>query len=142
MRDQFKGPRKKDTGRPEILRPRGAEDWARLEEIGDLHFHASAYSSALDYYWQILDPELADVLPDSTALRVLRKTIDGTILLGDLDAAEALIDRGVAILADDPDGGQIGPAAVFGAVFQGRRSIILRERGQVREALDGAAPGS
>ncbi len=66
-------------------------DWTRLEEVGDLHFHASAYSSALDYYRQLLDDRVLVQLPLLRALSVLRKAVDSNILLGQYRKVEKYI---------------------------------------------------
>ena len=54
MRDNFKDNRRFSADLPGTFGPLHTEDWVRLEEVGDLHFHASSFSSALDYYGQLL----------------------------------------------------------------------------------------
>ena len=49
MSDNFKNQRRSSADKPERSRPRHGSEWARMEEIGDLHFYASSYSTALDY---------------------------------------------------------------------------------------------
>ena len=61
MKDRYEGERGYQPDTPGASPLPDAAECSRLEEIGDLHYHASAYSSALDYYRQLLDDT---VLPD------------------------------------------------------------------------------
>jgi len=109
---------------------------SRLEEIGDLHSHASAHSSALDYYSQITDESVLPLMPTQQAVRVLRKATDAMILLGNFYGAETHLDRALDLLADDADTADEMELVAQRAAFHGRRATILRERGQLQEALD------
>ena len=80
MKDGFKG-RRYSAEQHGPARPVRAADWTRLEEVGDLHFHASAYSSALDYYDQLLVTEALTHVEPAATLQVLRKAIDANILI-------------------------------------------------------------
>ncbi|MBU2499764.1 sigma 54-interacting transcriptional regulator [bacterium] len=136
MRDRFEGQWDSGADRSKLLRPLNAADWGRLEEVGDLHFHASAYSSALDYYRQLCDSAVLGQMPVEQALRVLRKSVDSTILIGDFNQVDLLLDRADEMLAvtgqlADPD-----LSAVNRAIFQTRRAIALRERGRLNDALN------
>ncbi|MBU8871480.1 MAG: sigma 54-interacting transcriptional regulator [Gemmatimonadales bacterium] len=136
MRDNFKDHRRFVTDLSGASGSLNTEDWVRLEEVGDLHFHASSYSSALDYFGQLLDERILDQMVSDQALRVLRKAIDSWILLGNLEAAEELVDRAESLLADDPDCGAHLQTTIVGAVIKSRRALILRERGHHHESLN------
>ena len=110
-------------------------DWARLEEVGDLHFHASAYSSALDYYRQILDDRVLVRLPLLKALAVLRKSIDSNILLGQFNQVEHLLNEAMDLINRSPDAGGDPEVAVRKAIFQVRQAVVYRERGQLQDSL-------
>lgn len=135
MRDNFKENRRYAAGRSETYGPLHREDWGRLEEVGDLHFHASSFSTALDYYGQLLDEGVLSRMPQLQALRVLGKGIDSWILLGNMEAALDLIQTAEELLAADPDHGASGEYASLGATFRSRRALILRERGLLHESL-------
>ncbi|RKZ15316.1 hypothetical protein DRQ50_07635 [bacterium] len=137
MKDHFEGRRKFETEPHGPGRPVRSEDWTRLEDVGDLHFHASAYSSALDYYNQLSDENTLARLDWETALRVLRKSADAAILLGKLDLVEVLLERAFGIIeSGEPATDEVGFAtAVQRAVFQTRHATVLRERGRLQDAL-------
>ena len=71
MRDNFKDQSRSNPGKPDRARPLQGTEWARLEEVGDLHFHASAYSTALDYYSQLIDEGVLSLMDREQAVRVL-----------------------------------------------------------------------
>ena len=111
-------------------------EFDRLEDIGDLHFHANSFVSALDYYRQLLGKGVLKriSLPRGTAL--LRKAIDANLNLGVLTEAERLLDQGDWFLSrftaeDDAD-----IRLIQEAIFKGRKAVIMRERGRLQEALD------
>lgn len=135
MREDFKDESRFSAGAPRTFGPLHAEDWGRLEEVGDLHFHASGFSSALDYYGQLLDVRILDRMPGGQALRILRKTVDCLILLGNLSYAEELILRTEAMLAGEPRQADRLEAALAGAIIRSRKALVLRERGQLHESL-------
>ncbi len=87
MRDNYKDQSRSNPdnpdwshGNPDGNRPRQGVEWSRLEEIGDLHFHASAYSTALDYYGQLINEGVLSVMDREQAVQVLRKAVDSNIL--------------------------------------------------------------
>lgn len=136
MRDESQDPGRRDATGPRQSRPQAASDWLRLEEIGDLHFHASAYATALDYYTQMTDGEVLDTLPRERALPLLRKSVDSMLLLGQLAEADALLDEADALLARTSALAAPEQVAVLAAAFQIRRAIVLRERGRLHDALN------
>ena len=106
----------------------------RLEEIGDLHFEASAFSSALDYYQRLLDAtrEMAD--DPGHGLRVLVKCIDASLNVGDLAFAEELLHRAFKlfeqITENDPQDRQRLLAPILG-----RQASLFTQRSAYRDAL-------
>ncbi|HPF71423.1 MAG TPA: tetratricopeptide repeat protein, partial [Candidatus Krumholzibacteria bacterium] len=106
----------------------------RLEEVGDLHFHASAFSSALDYFGRISDDATLARMERPAALRVLRKSVDANLLIGAQDQAEVLLERAFSRI-DQRSGEDSDVVAVERAVFQTRQAIILRDRGRLQDAL-------
>ncbi len=135
MQERFDDRKHLDQGPGRSLRPISDEDCTRLEEIGDLHFHASAYSSALDYYRQLCGPSLLERMSRQRAFRLLRKATDAAILLGDFNHVDHLLAQADALLADAPvEDPQLG--AVTRAIFQTRRATALRERGRLHDALN------
>ncbi|MCP4574185.1 MAG: tetratricopeptide repeat protein [bacterium] len=138
MRELPEGRRDYEPERRGWVEPFRALDWQRLEEVGDLHFHASAYSSALDYYDQLLDERAADEVDDTDLRRVLRKACDANILIGHYDRVEALIERAYALLAEEAElgGEEVADAvSVQRAVFQTRKAAVLRWRGRLQDSL-------
>jgi len=113
----------------------GQVDWDRLEEIGDLHFHASAYSSCLDYYRQVLENSILHRMPLLRALGVLRKAIDANILLGQITQVQEYIYVAFDLIGQSPDAGADPDLAVQKAIFQVRMGVVHRERGQLQESL-------
>ncbi len=111
-------------------------EWSRLEDIGDLHFHASAYSTALDYYLRLTCSEVLDALPRDRAVTLLRKATDSLILLGQLDEAEAHLDLADGLISRTTGVTDTESAAVMRAIFQIRRAIVTRERGRLQDALN------
>ena len=96
MRDNYKD---RSRSNPDGTRPRQGAEWSRLEEIGDLHFHASAYSTALDYYGQLINEGVLSVMDREQAVQVLRKAVDSNILLGNFDQVDLLLDRAEDLIA-------------------------------------------
>ncbi len=133
MRDFFDGQHK--PGDAGDGRTSGTVDWVRLEEVGDLHFHASAFSSALDYFARINDDATLARMDLASALRVLRKSIDANILIGSHDQAELVLDRAFALLDRCIEGDSAESAPIQRAMFQTRQAIIMRERGRLQDAL-------
>ena len=136
MRDNFKDQSRSNPGNPDGARPRQGTDWSRLEEIGDLHFHASAYSTALDYYRQLIDEGVIALMDREQAVRVLRKAVDSNILLGNFDQVDLLLDRAEDLIVRTSPVSDPEEIAVNRAIFQTRRSTALRERGRLNDALN------
>ncbi len=115
------------------------QELERLEEIGDLHFQAAAYRTALDYYGRILPEESLAGLPAARALAVLRKALTASLHLGWVDRADALLGRAQIALADmsDPDG-DLDVATRDGerARLQVRQAVLLMQRADYQPALD------
>jgi len=135
MNEHYDGQHNPSAGQPAPGRLSGTVDWVRLEEVGDLHFHASAYSTALDYFNQINGDGILLRMELPCALRVLRKSIDANFLLGHFDQAEVLLERAFALLDRRADALDADLLATERAVFQARQSSILRERGRLQDAL-------
>jgi len=108
---------------------------ARLEEVGDLHFSASAYSTALDYFSQILDEATLADMPLGDALSLLRKSMDSSLLLGDFAQVDEYLSLADDLLRQAPDGRHDLEASVFKASFQVRKAVVLRESGHLQESL-------
>ncbi len=138
MRDHSEGHREFSAEQHGRFGPPHAVDWSRLEDVGDLHFSASAYSSALDYFEQLLDPATIAGRESAPVLRVLRKACDACILIGNLDQAEVLLERAHEVLGHLPptaDEDEVDETLVQRAIFQTRQATILRERGRLQDAL-------
>ncbi len=136
MRDNYNDQsnnRADPSGRAPVI---DAAQWRRLEQIGDLHFQSSAYSTALDYYQQLLDEVALFTVPRDQALGVLRKAVDSYLNLGQMDNAEALLDRAADLI--NRTTGLADPAenALQAAFFDLRRSVLYRERGRVHDGLN------
>lgn len=135
MREYFEGNRRSSSGETPVNRSASQVDWARLEEVGDLHFHASAYSSALDYYRQLLDDRVLVQLPLLRALSVLRKAVDANILLGQYRQVEQYILTAMDFISQSPDAGANPEIVVQKAIFQVRQARIQSERGLLQDSL-------
>ncbi len=135
MQERYDSRKNLDGDSSRILPSLSAEDCIRLEEIADLHFHASAYSSSLDYYRQLCRPDILARMPRQQAFRLLRKSIDAAILLGDFHHVDHLLAHADALLAEAPvEDPEL--AAITRAIFQTRRATALRERGRLNDALN------
>ena len=108
-------------------------DFDRLEEIGDLHAQASAFSSALEYYRRLLDEPSLLHQPLTRACGVLRKCIDAALGLGDLSMAESLLERATQFLGEPEL--SVDERALLLAPLMGRRAIVLSRRNSHTEAL-------
>ena len=116
--------------------PLDVEEWGRLEQVGDLHYHSCAYSSALDYYQQLLSESNLKAVSREQAVCVLRKVVDSHLRLGQLNQAEVVLDRAVNLVSRtsglaDPD-----EIAVVMAGFELRRADVYCERGRLHDALN------
>ena len=69
------------------------QELERLEAVGDLHFHAAAYTTALDYYDRILPEEALALLAPAHALQVLRHALTACLHLGWADRADQMFGR-------------------------------------------------
>lgn len=136
MKDHFQEPAGRDARGSRWSRPEVASDLLRLEEIGDLHFHASAHATALDYFSQLTDPAVLEMLPRDRAIPILRKSVDSLLLVGQLTEADALLDQADQLLARTTALAGQEEATTLSASFQIRRAIILRERGRLHDALN------
>ncbi len=136
MRDDFKEQHRSQPEKSERFQPRSGSEWIRLEDIGDLHYHGSAYSTALDYYRQLIDDEVLSLMDRDQAVRVLRKAVDSNILLGNLDQVDVLLERAEDLIARTSGVSDPGEIAVSRAIFQIRRATALRERGRLHDALN------
>jgi len=134
MKDRFEGRPGSNPDHRDDLRPAEAMQWSRLEEIGDLHFHASAFSSALDYYGRLLGEEVLDHLLLEQATGLLRKSVRAALNLGRLGLAESLLQQaGTVIDAADAAPDELSRLR---AVFQSRWADLLVQRGSYHQALD------
>jgi transcriptional regulator with GAF, ATPase, and Fis domain/Tfp pilus assembly protein PilF len=128
--------------RPEADYPRrshalDAEECDRLEEIGDLHAQASAYSSSLEYYRRLLEGVTLRLLAPARRAGVLRKSVDAALNIGDLDLAESLLGL-ASNLFHDADELTAEERAHLLAPLMGRRAILLSQRGLFTDALQTA----
>lgn len=133
MDRNFEKPRRPRDHVPESgLAPR--DEVVRLQEIGDLHFEASAFSSALDYYQQILDPSLGHRIEAVRRLRILRRCMDAALNIGDLVLTEELLQQAFACLEKDgglsEDQRQLELAPTLG-----RQAYLLAQRSAYAEGL-------
>ena len=135
MKDRFEDRQERNPELPEHHGYAEAGEWDRLEQIGDLHFHASAFSSALDYYGRLLGDPVLRRLPLEQALGLLRKCIGACLNLGRPQEAEALLQRASLLLDSSRD---LAPEEIgrLRALFQGRRASLLNQLGSYQQALD------
>ncbi len=110
-------------------------EWERLEAVGDLHYHASAYGTALDYYCQILPDATFARLPVGRALALLRKTLNTYMSLGRMDQADRILMRAHTILKADT---QLTPTeqAYERALFMVRQAVLFMQRGEYQAGLE------
>ncbi len=134
MSDNIEGRKRKDADRsvPRIVR--GGGDLDRLEEIGDLHFEASAFSSALEYYQRLLDAARYDLIDPARSLGILRKSIDAALNLGDHALAEGLLARASDFAGPDSDLDSEDRMMLL-APIMGRRAGLLANRSSYAKAL-------
>ncbi len=136
MRDNYKNQRRYGADRQAFGRALEPAAWSRLEQVGDLHFHSSAYSSALDYYGQLLNEASLNVVPCEQAFGVLRKAVDSHLLLGHLNQATELLDLASSLVNRTTGLSDPGENAVLNATFDIRRATVFRERGRLHDALN------
>ncbi len=136
MKDNYKDERGYRTDHSASGQGLDPEAWSRLEQVGDLHYHSSSFTSALDYYQQLLDEASLNAVSRETALGLLRKVVDSHLRLGHLDRAEEHLDQAATLInrtssLSDPD-----ETAVLNATFEIRRAAVYRERGRLHDALN------
>jgi len=137
MSDRLEGQKKPDSESQESRRPLGFTEWERLEEIGDLHFHASAFSSALDYYQRLLDlGELPELAPPRT-LEILRKSADAALNIGRLDLAGSLLDQAAEVLKKTTELTENEKNLLL-APLLGRRASLYLQLSKYEEGLHAA----
>lgn len=147
MREYFEGHQESDGGEPPGLDGAQFDDvqfdgvqrvnLEHLEEVGDLHFHASGFSSALDYYLQVIGKTAFASESVSTRLRVLRKCVDCLLKTGQFTMAERYLDKAEMILSHDisDDDHHEVQEAVERALFQVRRAVYFMGISQHHDAL-------
>ncbi len=114
--------------------PVDLDELSRLEEIGDLHFEASAYSTSLDYYQRIMGAAALVLLEVPHALNVFRKSIDSALNLGDLAMTEQLLHDADQYITDTPDL-EPGFERMLMAPLLGRQAALYAQRGAYQDAL-------
>jgi transcriptional regulator with PAS, ATPase and Fis domain/Flp pilus assembly protein TadD len=130
-RDEWKKRIIKDDG---LRTPASELDCVRIAEIGDLHFDSSSFSTALDYYRQLLNRESALSLELEGAVKVFRKAIDCALNMGDQVEAGRLLKLAMEIVEDDTY--QLHPEQNHQlATLKGRQASLLTQRSQYQEAL-------
>ncbi|MBD3222697.1 tetratricopeptide repeat protein [bacterium] len=118
------------VGRQELI-----AELERLEEVGDLHYHAAAYRTALDYYGRVLPDENLALLSAPRALGVVRKALSATLHLGWTDRADELLASCQGHLercaTTDPEAHDAELARI-----QVRHAVLLMQRADYQAALD------
>lgn len=135
MREHFEGHHEYGPDHPPGVDGTRSINWSRLEEVGDLHFHASGYSSALDYYQQIYNNRIFSQVPGLDRFRILRKAIDCQVLLGNLDEGESLLDIAEALIDSDLESNLEVDLVVLRARLQVRRAFFLRDSSHLHDCL-------
>lgn len=107
---------------------------SRLEEVGDLHFEASAYSSALDYYQRILAAPALVLLETPHVLEIFRKSTDSALNLGDLALTEQLLHDADTYAVANP-GPDVEYDRLLMAPLLGRQAALFAQRAAYRDAL-------
>lgn len=134
MDHQFERQRRDD---PEFVRRSAPADLAelvRLEEVGDLHFEAAAFSTSLDYFQRILTASAVSRLELPHALDVYRKSIDASLNLGDLALAERLLHGADAFVSNATDLDPVDERLLM-APLLGRQAALYTQRGAYKDAL-------
>ncbi|HOX26621.1 MAG TPA: sigma 54-interacting transcriptional regulator [Candidatus Krumholzibacteria bacterium] len=112
-----------------------AQECDRLEAVGDLHFQSAAYTTALDYYGQILPEERLSRLPSAQALQVLRNSLTSCLQLGWTQRADQLLGRTQEYLQRAVDLDQ-DTRDCERARIQVRMAALLMLRGDYQAALE------
>lgn len=134
MREHFEGHHEYDAGHPPGVDGTRAINWARMEDVGDLHFHASSFASALDYFQQIYSNKVFSNIPVLDGLRILKKAIDCQLLIGDLGLVEETLDRAEDIITHQLNADS--DPMVLRARFQVRRASLLCESSLLHDCLE------
>ena len=137
MNDWLEGQNRPNADHRAYRRAPETVDLERLEEVGDLHFQASAFSSALDYYRRLLDEKHLRRLPPQRCLGILRKSFDVALNIGDLGLAESLLHRACGFL-DDTEELDAAERNHLQALLLGQRACLHIQRGSYTEALRAA----
>ncbi len=135
MKERFEGQHEYGPEHPPGVGGARAINWARLEEVGDLHFHASGYSSALDYYQQIYSDGIFSQIPGLDKFRIFRKAIDCQVLLGNMDEGESLLDMAETMINVELAGDLEIDVVVMRARLQVRRAFFLRDSSHLLDCL-------
>jgi len=135
LRDDFKNERRPKAERLPVRHTVDPVEWDRLENVGDLHFHSSAFSVALDYYRQLLVDDILRGVPVDRAIAVLRKTVDSHLRLGQLDQAEMRLDQVDRLISRTTGLSDRQETEVLCASFGIRRAALYRERGRLHDSL-------
>jgi len=114
--------------------PTDLAEVVRLEEVGDLHFEASAFSTSLDYFQRILASAALGQLELPHALEIYRKGTDAALNLGDLVLAERLLHAADGFMEAVED---LDPAdeRLLMAPLLGRQAALYAQRGAYKDAL-------
>ncbi|HOX24120.1 MAG TPA: sigma 54-interacting transcriptional regulator [Candidatus Krumholzibacteria bacterium] len=115
-----------------------AQEFERLESVGDLYFHAAAYATALDYYGRILADDVIGRLTPVRALAVLANAVKACLHLGWTDRADRLLAVARGYLADAPD---LPPEtrSIERACFQVPEAVLLMQRAGYDAAIEVAS---
>ena len=106
----------------------------RLEDIGDLHYEASTFSTALDYYQRIISDPAAEGLDPVRMLVIFRKSIDAALNLGDLDRAELFLNGAFDWLENRLDVDGEDRRRLIAPIL-GCQASLYSQRGAYRDAL-------
>jgi transcriptional regulator with GAF, ATPase, and Fis domain/tetratricopeptide (TPR) repeat protein len=131
----------RDFGQPERQPKRTSSNGSshsdaalRLKEIGDLHFEASAFSSALDYYQKLLDIADNQEFSPVLSLRVLRKSMDAALNIGDLILMEELLHRAFQLLETNEELSSDERQHELAPIL-GRQACLFTQRSAYKDAL-------
>jgi len=137
MSDRLEGQNRERPDSFEGQRSAEAAEWGRLEEIGDLHFHASAFSSALDYYQRLVASENLNRLSLDRVLSIHCKCADAAMNLGKLERAESLLTRARSYLDDEHNLGAEQKSRLLAPILS-RWSVLSAHLGNYEKALETA----
>ncbi len=124
----FRDGREPSSSLPHNFHSGPALSFERLEEVGDLHFHAAAYTSAVDYYRTALDASPADADAQSTLLRIRCKLADCFRVQGQLRRALEEFETASTEAA--------GLGTIETAATDVRIARVLQAQGRYSDAID------